>query len=133
MKREFSLEVYLYSLETIFLSDPSLFCSSNLIADTLEGFWDLEKRSYLSIEEKEEIKKLDGLEDETTAEKQIFISKDHLHALEIDSEEDELLEFRLTKGGVVPPLLQLQLVKTLVIYQRSQVILKSPKLIFLMR
>ena len=59
-----------------FQLDPAFFCSSNLLAHTLEGYWDSVKRVFLSTDEKKELDKLDGLEDEVTAKnKNMYIQR----------------------------------------------------------
>ena len=65
---------------------PGFFCDSDFIQSTLDGDWDLEKRNFLSSDEKEERERLDEMEDAAIAEVQMFVSKDHQQAMALDSD-----------------------------------------------
>ena len=53
-------------------------------------------------EEKEEIEKLDKLENQITATREIFIPKDQQHTLQLDGNTVIPEELRLTQGDVAP-------------------------------
>ena len=53
-------------------------------------------------EEKEEIEKLDELENQITATREIFIPKDQQHTLQLDGNTVISEELRLTQGDVAP-------------------------------
>ena len=57
----------------------------------------------MTAEEKEEHEKLETLENEMTATREIFISKDQQRALAQDGDTVFSVESRLTKGDVAPP------------------------------
>ena len=59
-----------------FKLDPAVFYSFDSLTDTLNGNCNFSERKYLSSEEDIERDRLDEMEDEVSAEVEIFISKD---------------------------------------------------------
>ena len=100
-------------IRDFFKLDPSFFCSSESLTIALEGFWDYSKRIFLTAEEKDETEKLDNLESELTAQREIFISKDQQRAMAQDGGTIMSEESRLTKGDVAPPRADLSVVSAL--------------------
>ena len=86
-----------------FLLDPAFFCTSEAITDALDGDWNFESRRFLSSDERIERERLDLMEDEVNAEREVFISKDHQRALAMDEDDEISVETRLTKGDAAPP------------------------------
>ena len=68
----------------------------------MEGDWDFKTRKFLSADEKEELDRLDEMEDAALAEVDVFVSKDQQKAMALD-EDDISEETRLTKGDKTPP------------------------------
>ena len=85
-----------------FKLEPDFFCSSEALTDALNGDWDFAKREFQTVDEKVENDRLDNLENEMNAEREIFISKEHQIAMALD---DDIIsvETRLTKGDAQPP------------------------------
>jgi hypothetical protein len=81
--------------------DPAFFCSSEAIAQAMEGEWDFQTRTFLSATEKIEEDKLEGLECLALAEKDSFISKDQEAVLAL-ADDDVSIETRVTKGDAAP-------------------------------
>ena len=80
---------------------PEFYCSSQLIAEGINGFWDNEKRSFLTEGEKAEKNKLGDLENAMLATNEHFISLDHQRAMATENDSVSL-ESRLTKKDASP-------------------------------
>ena len=81
---------------------PEFYCDGTSIQAAMEGDWDFKTRKFLSADEKEELDRLDEMEDAALAEVEVFVSKDQQKAMALD-EDDISEETRLTKGDKTPP------------------------------
>ena len=85
-----------------FRLEPSYFCSSDAITSCLEGEWNYESRTFLTLEEKDEKDKFSNLLDNITGVKEVFISETQKAAMAMDGEDVGTVDTRLTKGDVAP-------------------------------
>lgn len=90
-------------IKSYFGLDPKFFCSSKFLAEAKQVSWSASRRSFLTMEEKLEDKKLDSLETMVTATKPVFISKDHQRALAINENDAASEDSKLTKGDATAP------------------------------
>ena len=60
-----------------FKLDPTFFCSSDIVTESLQGIWDFEKRIFFNEDERLENERLNIMKEFMVAEAQLFISKDH--------------------------------------------------------
>lgn len=81
---------------------PSYFSASDAIAECHEGSWDFKKRSFLTLEEKDEKAKFEQLVDTVTAEKETFISESHKLAMAMEGDDIDSVNTRLTKNYEAP-------------------------------
>ena len=89
-------------IKDYFKLEPTFFCTSDALSESLAGSWDYASRTFLSAQEKMEVDRLDDMEAEVNAEPTAFISKDHQRAMALDTDEVSI-ETRLTKGDAAPP------------------------------
>ena len=82
--------------------DPAFYCTSQLIADSLNGEWDNKQRIFLTEEEKAEKEKLGYLEVTMKATNAAYISSAHQRALAAETDDVSLDNSRLTKGDEEP-------------------------------
>ena len=68
---------------------PSYFCSPDELTQCLEGDWDFKRRSFLTVDEKNEKDKFDFLIDMVTAVKETFISESHQKAMAMEGDDVE--------------------------------------------
>ena len=89
-------------IRDFFKLPPDFFCDGDFIQSSTDGEWDATKRTFLSSDEKEEIDRLDDMENMAIAEVEVFVSKDQQKAMAMD-DDDISEETRLTKGDRAPP------------------------------
>ena len=83
--------------------EPSFFCSSDAIADAMEGDWNYDLRTFLTLEEKDEQDKFEDMEDMVNATKEVFISENHQKALAMEGDNVQSVTTQLTKDDAAPP------------------------------
>ena len=69
----------------------------------MEGEWDYKKRTFSTIEEKNEQDKFGLLLDSATEVKESYISEEHKQAMAMDGDDINSVNTRLTKGDAAPP------------------------------
>ena len=83
--------------------EPTFFCNSNTVAECMEGEWDYKKRTFSTIEEKNEQDKFGLLLDSATEVKESYLSQEHKQAMAMDGDDIISVNTRLTKGDAAPP------------------------------
>ena len=73
------------------------------MTEYLEGEWDSNTRSFLTLEEKDDRNIFAHLIDTVTAEREIFISEQHKLAMAVEGDDVDSVNTRLTKGDDPPP------------------------------
>ena len=81
-----------------FKLEPEYYCGSEAIEECHDGVWDFKKRSFLTMEEKDERDKFTHLVDTVTAEREIFISDTHKQAMAMEGDDLNSVDTRLTKN-----------------------------------
>ena len=79
-----------------FKLEPKYYSGSEAIEECHEGDWDLKKRSFLTMEEKDEKDKFSHLVDTVTAEREIYISDTHRQAMAMEGDDINSVNTRLT-------------------------------------
>ena len=81
-----------------FKLEPKYYSGSEAIEECHDGVWNFKKRSFLTMEEKDEKDKFSQLVDTVTAEREIFISDTHRQAMAMEGDDINSVNTRLTKN-----------------------------------